>query len=150
MITELSSTSGRNFRGALGLRPGFDCSQDIAANTGTREEIFLCWERWSQHRFDQGKPYLGIVVGPVEELLYGFKEDGKLVHRREPVVMIHGEIGSYHDNLNDDEVVETLRSLFEHLGSVFKQTTVRFLFHGSQGSRTSYRLRFPDTEHPLD
>ena len=101
-----------------------------------------------------GQSIVGCIVGPVEDLFYGFEEKNKenveFVAYQEPVVPVHGEIASYDENKSDEEVLECLQSLFTALGEAPLQTTVRFTYWGKDGYRESFRLRLPNTHHPLD
>ena len=146
MSPEISTTRGRNFCGTVGLKAGYGSDGQLFE----RSEIVNAWQEWVKERHAQGKPYLGVVVGPVEDILYGFETDSELKLYSEPIVAVRGEVASYQEHLNDEQVVEVLSSLFEFLGKKFLQTTVRFLYSGDDGYRCSFRLRFPNTEHPLD
>jgi hypothetical protein len=143
--TNFSTTSGRNFSGVVSLKEGFENGR-----VHERSEVLRIWKHWVTYRAEKGRPWLGINVSGVETLCYSFDKDSTLLFHEEPVVTVRGEIASYQEHLTDQEVFETLASLFGILGSELGQTTVRFTYHGHGILRTSYRLRFPDTKHPLD
>jgi hypothetical protein len=143
---EITKTSGRHFSGIVGLRPGY--SSEIPAFT--REDILNSWHQWVQDRHSSKLCYLGIIAGQVESILYAFEKNGQLLRYSEPVIRVYGEIPSHQEDIDDEGILETLTSLFAHLGEQTRQTTVRFTFFGNENPRTSYRIRLPDTPHPLD
>eukprot|EP01062_Namystynia_karyoxenos_P075005 TRINITY_DN7213_c0_g1_i1.p1 TRINITY_DN7213_c0_g1~~TRINITY_DN7213_c0_g1_i1.p1 ORF type:complete len:163 (+),score=37.49 TRINITY_DN7213_c0_g1_i1:73-561(+) len=142
---DVSTTRGRNFNGTVGLAPGYDGAEPLS-----RDRVLAECRAWMTRRAAQQQPYLAVIVGPQEEILYAFEEQGVLAVRQEPVLAVRGEVDRYHEHLTDDQVVETLKSLFASLGAALGQCTVRFLYHGDGGLRCAYRLRLPDTRHPLD
>jgi hypothetical protein len=145
MGTTVTTTRGRNFSGTVGLKAGYGPDGAVADPS----ILFKTWEQWVRSRHDAGRPYLAITIGPVEDIAYAFEEASGLVIRTEPIVTVKGEIASYHEHLSDDQIEETLQSLFGALGAATMQTTVRVLYHGDE-RRISLRLRLPDTLHPLD
>lgn len=145
-MAEVSTTRGRNFLGTVGLKAGFGDDGKLFE----RQVVLKAAEQWLKERHSRGEPYLGMKFGAVEDIVYGFEKGEDLLLFTEPVIAVSGEIASYHEHLSDDEIIATLTSLFEYLGKATMQTTVRFLYHGEGSFRISYRLRLPDTEHPLD
>ena len=146
MEVEVSTTTGRNFRGTVGLEPGFEGNGEPFK----RSDIIDAWKAWAKDRVANKQPFLGVIVGPIDDILYAFEEADGHVFRQEPIVSVYGEIASYHEHMTDDEIVESLKSLFTFLGQTTKQTTVRFIYWGKENFRCSYRLRLPNTLHPLD
>lgn len=115
-----------------------------------RQHIQDAWQEWAQIRHGEEKLIVGVVIGVVEDIHYSFVKDGVLQLYSEPIVAVYGEVSSYQEHASDDEIIETLHSLFAYLGKKLLQTTVRVRYDGDNGFRISYRLRLPDTEHPLD
>lgn len=146
IAVDVSSTSGRNFTGTVSLEAGYGESR----KTFPRSTIIDAWNSWAKNRLTDGAPTLGVIVSGVENIIYALGEGASAQFYSEQVVTVSGEIASQAEHLNDEEVLEILMSLFAHLGIATQQTTVRFLYHGNEGTRCSYRLRFPDKSHPLD
>lgn len=145
-MAEVSTTLGRNFSGTVGLKAGYGKDGKVFE----RAVVLKAAEEWLKLRHSRGESYLAMKFSSVEDILYSFEKEGDLLLFTEPVITVSGEIASYHEHLSDTEIVSTLSALFEHLGKATLQTTVRFLYHGEGAFRSSFRLRLPDTEHPLD
>lgn len=145
-VLEITTTIGRNFRGLVGLKPGYN-SGDIAYSPLDLEQA---WDDWVDLRHSKGLPFLGACFGPIETLRYAFETESILMKYSEPVIPIQGEIPSYQEAFSDEVIIETLTSLFTALGNATKQTTVRFTYFGTDTFRCSYRIKFPNMSHPLD
>ncbi|CAB9518136.1 expressed unknown protein [Seminavis robusta] len=110
----LTDFSVRHFSGYICLKPqvGNDLNKVHSPTV-----INTVWKKWAMARITQQKPLVGITVEGQQ-----FSED--------PVVKVNGELNSSHDDLNDEEVIETLKSLFCTLAKALKQTQTKFKFYG--------------------
>ncbi|CAB9507155.1 expressed unknown protein [Seminavis robusta] len=140
----LNDLSVRRFSGYVCLKAQVG---DLSKVYG-RTAVNTVWKKWAMARIAQKKPHVGIVIGYTEDSLssidsaeYEFSED--------PVLRVTGELNSSHEGMSDEEVIETLKSLFCTLAKALKQTQADFKFYGDDDKymckyNISYRSRTGD------
>ena len=146
---EVSTTRGRHFSGTVGLRSGYE----KGGMEFNRSDLLEAFTSWMKERHRNKEKFVGAIFGVTQDISYGFvdpQNETTLQTYVEPVVEVRGEIASYQEGMTDEEILETLRSLFVSLGSCTQQTTVRFTYWGDNGYRESFRIRLPNMHHPLD
>ncbi|CAB9500166.1 expressed unknown protein [Seminavis robusta] len=120
----LTNFSIRRFSGYICLKPQVGDDDSKVYNLSA---INTVWKKWAMARITQKKPHVGITN--TEESLSSI---GSAKHEfsQDPVVKVNGELNSSHQDLSDEEVIETLKSLFCTLAKALKQTKTKFKFYG--------------------
>lgn len=140
----------KHFSGMIGLRPAFGDTENVSS----RRVVNAVWKKWAMYRHSQKKPHVGIMVGYSEDLLVAEdsassleSDSSTLVFSDEPMVSVKGELHAAHDELSDEEMIETLKSLFCHIGRALKQTQVKFTYYGNENYVCKYNIRYPEREN---
>ena len=136
-ITDFSS---RRFSGYICLRA--QVGDDLDKVYG-RTAVNNVWKRWAVHRHAQKKPTVGIMVGYTQESLSSIESNDDFEFVEDPWVKIQGDLHASNDDLNDEEIIETLKSLFCHIAKALKQTQVEFKYYGEEKYLCRYNIAYP-------
>ncbi|MEO6536488.1 MAG: hypothetical protein ABIT47_02260 [Candidatus Paceibacterota bacterium] len=122
MKYEIKEKTSKYFRIDLGLRPGYEESQ----NSFSVEDIKAWYVEWQQMRTESNQP---TFAGVVTETSFVYPHEGKGM--MEPAARIEGEVmRKYHESIfdNDEEILRVIRDLAEMLGFRAKQERVHIVF----------------------
>lgn len=114
----------------VGLREGYDTDAKVHIHEEV-EEVFRAWMH--ERVFVENLPVLSGMVGPVEHLLYPYRNGGTGRIISEECIVIHGDLTVSYDKRRDDaEVLRTVRSLAAAFHVPIQQGRIYFDYDGTQ------------------
>ncbi len=130
----------RTFEITFGLTQGKKCDGPIVPLDEIRSEI----QNWLDLRIKNKQPF---VTGILEktDLIYPLKtESMDLIPQHEPGIIFYGSLSPHHDkDRNDIEVIQTLNSLANHLGSLLNDKRIYISFNDHQWTLETLTQKTP-------